>query len=172
VNAFDPLKHADRSERSQPKSSTASNGVEFAAFHIPWTKVTLRAGADISVTARPDDPSCPLAALRHHMNCNTDAKIPSSAPMFSFETADGGWSPMTKTWFMSRCNEVWVAAGLPDMPGHGFRIGGATHLLLMGTPRSSRHRCSARSLEISGLFGILEEDQINSPSFHIFPWEL
>ena len=68
------------------------------------------------------------------MNCNTDAKIPSSEPMFSFKTADGEWSLMTKTWFMSCCNEVWVAAGLPDMPGHGFRIGGATHLLLMGTP--------------------------------------
>lgn len=39
---------------------------------------------------------------------------------------------MTKGWFMARCNEIWVAAGLPDMPGHGFRIGGATHLLLMG----------------------------------------
>jgi hypothetical protein len=41
---------------------------------------------------------------------------------------------MTKTWFLSRCNEIWIAAGLPDMPGHSFRIGGATHLLLMGTP--------------------------------------
>lgn len=39
---------------------------------------------------------------------------------------------MTKPWFMARCNEVWVEAGLPDMPGHGYRIGGATHLLLMG----------------------------------------
>ena len=54
--------------------------------------------------------------------------------MFSFATADGGWSLMTKTWFMSHCNEVWIAAGLPDMPGHSFRISGATHLLLMGTP--------------------------------------
>lgn len=33
---------------------------------------------------------------------------------------------------MARCNEVWIVAGLPDMPGHGFRIGGATHLLLLG----------------------------------------
>ena len=130
TNTFDPLKHVDQSEK--PIFSTASNGTEFATFHIPWTKTTLQEGADISVTAHPQDPSCPIAALRHHISCNT--KLPSSAPMFTFETANGGWSPMTKSWFMSRCNEVWIAAGLPDMPGHGFRIGGATHLLLMGTP--------------------------------------
>lgn len=27
---------------------------------------------------------------------------------------------------------MWVAAGLPSMPGHAFRIGGATELLLQG----------------------------------------
>jgi hypothetical protein len=40
---------------------------------------------------------------------------------------------MTKEWFMSRCNAVWVSSGYPDMPGHAFRIGGATELLLQGT---------------------------------------
>jgi len=92
--------------------------------------------------------------------------FPASAPMFSFKTADDGWSPMTKTWFMSRCNEVWIAAGLPDMPGHSFHIGGATHLLLMGTPHS------ARPLEIPRLSRILEEDKINSPTLLILLWEL
>lgn len=33
---------------------------------------------------------------------------------------------------MSRCNDVWVNLGYPDMPGHAFRIGGATELLLQG----------------------------------------
>ncbi|KDR79126.1 hypothetical protein GALMADRAFT_243004 [Galerina marginata CBS 339.88] len=87
------------------------NGTEYASCRIPWTKTTLREGAMLSITARDD---------------------PSNAPFFSFETAHGGWAPMTKGWFLSRCNEVWVAAGLPEMPGHSFRIGGATHLLLMG----------------------------------------
>ncbi len=87
-------------------------------------------GANISVTARPDDPSCPISALRHHLACNVN--IPSSAPLFAFETANGGWAPMTKPWFMSRCNTIWTAAGLPEMPGHSFRIGGATYLLLLG----------------------------------------
>lgn len=73
---------------------------------------------------------CPLTALRHHLSANT--LIPNTAPLFSFETADGTWAPMTKPWFMSRCNDVWVAAGFPDMPGHAFRIGGATELLFQG----------------------------------------
>ena len=35
---------------------------------------------------------------------------------------------------MGRCNEIWLAASLSAMLGHGFRIGGATHLLLLGVP--------------------------------------
>ncbi|KAG1827644.1 hypothetical protein DFJ58DRAFT_672529, partial [Suillus subalutaceus] len=52
--------------------------------------------------------------------------------LFSFETAEGSWSPLTKPWFLARRNEIWVSAGHPSMPGHAFRIGGAgaTELLL------------------------------------------
>ncbi|KIO05460.1 hypothetical protein M404DRAFT_141343 [Pisolithus tinctorius Marx 270] len=41
---------------------------------------------------------------------------------------------MTRPWFLNRCNQIWVSAGFPDMPGHAFRIGGATELLLQGVP--------------------------------------
>ena len=41
---------------------------------------------------------------------------------------------MTRDWFLCRCNQVWISAGFPDMPGHAFRIGGATELLLQGVP--------------------------------------
>lgn len=126
-NLFDPIKHVARS--TSLTFHMLPNGTEYGTCQIPWTKTTLREGATISITAR-DDPSCPIKALKHHLACSKS--IPSHAPLFSFETADGGWSPMTKGWFMARCNEVWIVAGLPDMPGHGFRIGGATHLLLLG----------------------------------------
>lgn len=33
---------------------------------------------------------------------------------------------------MDRINAIWSAAGHPIMPGHAFRIGGATELLLEG----------------------------------------
>ena len=125
-NLFNPIKHVSHSTYL---SFNEVNGTEYASCRIPWTKTTLREGAILSITAC-DDPSCPIRAFRHHITSNQH--IPSDAPLFSFETANGGWAPMTKGWFLLRCSEVWVAAGLPDMPGHGFRIGGATHLLLMG----------------------------------------
>jgi hypothetical protein len=131
-NLFNSSKHVSRSVLPI-QFSRLLNGTEHATFHIPWTKTTAEAGADISVTAR-DHSTCPLSALKHHLSANV--LVPGSAPLFAFETADGGWAPMTKPWFMDRCNAVWVAAGLPQMPGHAFRIGGATELLLQGTDPS------------------------------------
>jgi hypothetical protein len=127
-NAFDPVKHA---ARGADLTFGSINDTNYASLHIPWTKTTGVEGAIISITSR-DDPSCPLAALEHHLQCNRD--IPASAPFFSYRTGAGSWSPMTKGWFLMRCNQIWSAVGLAEMPGHGFRIGGATHLLLSGVP--------------------------------------
>ena len=41
---------------------------------------------------------------------------------------------MIRPWFLARCNQVWRDAGLLELSGHCFRIGGATELLLHGTP--------------------------------------
>lgn len=41
---------------------------------------------------------------------------------------------MTRSWFLTRCNQVWKSAGLSELTGHCFRIGGATELLLRGVP--------------------------------------
>jgi hypothetical protein len=34
--------------------------------------------------------------------------------------------------FLARCNDIWVAQGFPNLPGHAFCIRGATELLLQG----------------------------------------
>ncbi|KAJ7135231.1 hypothetical protein C8R43DRAFT_835282, partial [Mycena crocata] len=34
--------------------------------------------------------------------------------------------------FLGHCNEIWLAAGMGALNGHGFCIGGTTHLLLHG----------------------------------------
>lgn len=128
-NAFDAVKHVSRA--ILPISIHTSINARHATIRIPWTKTTGIEGADVSVTAR-DLSTCPLAALVRHLESNLN--IPSHAPLFSFETASGSWAPMTKPWFMARCNSIWVAAGHPAMPGHAFRIGGATELLLEGVP--------------------------------------
>ena len=88
---------------------------------------------DVVATAI-DDISSPVWALRHHLLINRD--VPSSAPLFAYASPDrpSGWAPLTRDWFLTRCHEVWRAADLPSLSGHCFRIGGATELLLRGTP--------------------------------------
>lgn len=126
-DTFDPLKHASG---ITPISIRVDTTTSSASFHIPWTKTTHRDGADIIIT-KLVDPSDAFTALLHHRKVNDN--IPSNAPMFSYKTKDGGFAPMTRDWFLSRCEDVWLAAGLPKRAGHAFRIGGATELLLRGT---------------------------------------
>ncbi|KAI0647832.1 hypothetical protein C8Q79DRAFT_999404 [Trametes meyenii] len=93
----------------------------------------VHAGVDVGMRATPSDPTDPVTALLHHRSINRG--IPSGAPLFAFETSGTaiGWAPMTHDWFLERCNQVWVQAGLAPLTGHCFRIGGATELLLRGT---------------------------------------
>ncbi|KAG1719866.1 hypothetical protein EDD22DRAFT_1028056 [Suillus occidentalis] len=81
-NTFDNVKHVSRA--ILPLTTLTSNNVHHLSFHIPWTKTTGTEGADISVTAR-DHLTCPLIALLLHLDVNN--RIPSHAPLFSFETA-------------------------------------------------------------------------------------
>ena len=127
--SFNPIKHVSRSVLPFEVLSLA-NSTRYVSFHIPRSKTTLTEGADILVTSRTHR-SCPLQALLNHTRGNHS--LPFDPPLFSFCTATG-WSPMTRDWFLCRCNQVWVSAGFPDMPGHAFHIGGATELLLQGVP--------------------------------------
>ena len=69
-------------------------------------------------------------ALERHLASNS--AVPSHAPLFAFETGADSWSPMSRTWFLRRCNDIWEKDSLSSIKGHGFRIGGTTHLLLLG----------------------------------------
>lgn len=126
---FDPLKHVSR---GAPLSfGRTRDGTQFATLHIPFSKTTGNQGADISITEF-DEPSNPFFALKFHLKQNAD--VPDEAPFFSFVHGDS-WLPLTKPWFLERCNVIWAAAGLDILPdGHSFRIGGCTELLLRGTP--------------------------------------
>jgi integrase len=126
-SSIDPLKHVMKHTTLRFASSTC----RYATLHIPWSKTTKNDGTKISITSR-DDPTCPLTALEHHLDCSS--QLPSDVPFFSFETVRGGWAPMTRNWFLDRCNAIWERAGYERMSGHSFRIGGTTHLLLSGVP--------------------------------------
>ena len=83
---------AHRPDRQVPRSAEVSykkvrDGVEYATFHLPWTKTTASEGADVILTA-VEGFLDPVMALRHHLNINKT--VPVSAPFFAFE--DGGCS--------------------------------------------------------------------------------
>lgn len=125
-NALDPEKHALRA--APITRAETPNGEKYTSVFIPWSKTTKNEGLTVTITDN-GDPTSPVPAFEHHLACN--ASVPADAPLFAFETVDG-WAPMTRTWFLDRCSEVWIAANLSCLTGHCFRIGGTTELLLRG----------------------------------------
>jgi len=125
-NKFNPAIHASCSF-PQRSGATASN-VKFHSFWAPRMK-THPKGEEIQWT----DLRCPCSAEPAFMNhWHINSHVPSSAHIFTFETADGNHAPMCRSWFLSQCNEIWGKDGLDALSGHSFRIGGTTHLLLLG----------------------------------------
>jgi hypothetical protein len=107
---------------------TTESGVEHLSFHIPKTKTESR-GARLHFTDI-DDPSSPIPLFKNHTSVN--AAVPRGAPLFAYATDRDGWDVLTKSAMLMRCNQVWKSAGLPELPGHAFRIGGCTEMLLKG----------------------------------------
>ncbi|KAJ7465708.1 hypothetical protein FB451DRAFT_1138277 [Mycena latifolia] len=123
---FDSSRHVTRG--CPKKRGTAANNHKFVQFKVPWTKTKKSAGDWITSTETFDDVDA-VAALEHHLVVNAD--VPDSAPLFSY-TTQSGCAHLTRADFIGRCNEIWLAAGMAALNGHGFRIGGTTHLLLRG----------------------------------------
>ncbi|KAJ7301303.1 hypothetical protein DFH08DRAFT_616068, partial [Mycena albidolilacea] len=124
---FNPKFHATRA--AVVKAITTPDGTKAAAIPLPWTKSTRERGGLLTIMGR-DDELCPLKAFSNHLLVN--AAVPADAPLFAFQAPDGTWAPLTKTWFMKRCTQIWDAAGILRAFGHSFHIGGSTELLLAG----------------------------------------
>jgi len=125
-SSFDPRAHIAHSTKIA--RGVATNSTRFINFMVPCTK-TESDGTQINMS----DSACECSAttaFEHHLSSNT--LIPSTAPLFAFETSNGSWALMKRIWFLDHCNEVWAKQGLTSVKGHGFRIGGTTHLLLLG----------------------------------------
>ncbi|EIN05546.1 DNA breaking-rejoining enzyme, partial [Punctularia strigosozonata HHB-11173 SS5] len=106
-----------------PPSPTSPSYV----IHLPSTKTRFSQGEDV-VILRQRGSSDPIRALRHHLFWNNPAE---SDHLFVYKTSFGT-RPLTRRFFMKKCNAVWIEAGLPRLTGHSFRIGGTTELLLAG----------------------------------------
>ncbi|KAJ7281130.1 DNA breaking-rejoining enzyme [Mycena rebaudengoi] len=126
ASSFDPTHHVTRD--CPKKRGTAANNHKFVQFKVPYTKTRQSAGDWITSTETNDVVDA-VAALEHHLVVN--AQVPPTAPLFAY-TTKSGWAHLTRSDFMMRCNAIWFSAGLGALNGHGFRIGGTTHLLLCG----------------------------------------
>jgi len=125
-NKFDPSIHA--SWCSPQSSGCIASNINSITFGLPGQKHKPK-GKEIRWT----DSGCPCSTEATFMNhWLINSHVPSTAHIFAFETADGNHAPMWCSWFLSRCNDVWYKDGLDLLQGHSFRIGGTTHLLLLG----------------------------------------
>ncbi|KAK6969534.1 DNA breaking-rejoining enzyme [Favolaschia claudopus] len=129
VNSASSFTSARNVTRGCPKTrGTASNNHKFLRFKVPWTKTRLSLGDWLTSTETFDDVDA-VAALEHHLVVN--AAVPDAAPLFAYATPSG-WAHLTRADFIATCNKIWLDAGMGALNGHGFRIGGTTHLLLHG----------------------------------------
>jgi hypothetical protein len=124
---FDPKFHVTHG--AEARDVAARNSTTAIVVQIPWTKSTREKGGQLTLTAR-DDEFCPKRAFHNHMLVNK--LVPPHVPLFAYDAGNGVWSPMTKSWFLRRCDEIWKSATLLRVFGHSFRIGGSTELLLAG----------------------------------------
>lgn len=97
-------------------------------LRLPRTK-THRHGQEV-VLVDQQLPINPIFLLKNHFRVS---RTPLAHSLLSFKTADG-FSVLTKSVFLRRCNSVWSSLGYPRTTGHSFRIGGTTELLIAGTP--------------------------------------
>ncbi|KAJ6609289.1 hypothetical protein B0H10DRAFT_1718132, partial [Mycena sp. CBHHK59/15] len=70
-----------------------------------------------------------VCVLEHHLVVNS--AVPDSAPLFVY-TTQSGWAHLMRSDFMECRNAIWLDTSLGALNGHGFCIGGTTHLLLHG----------------------------------------
>ena len=117
--AFLPVRSGFRRSLRNPHS---------CILHLPRTK-THSHGQDV-VLVEQHATIDPISLLKRHLRINN---IPNDAYIFSFRT-DQGLTPLTKSFFLRRCNEIWHPLSYPKTTGHCFRIGGTTELLVAGTP--------------------------------------
>ncbi|KAG2113858.1 uncharacterized protein F5147DRAFT_680112 [Suillus discolor] len=114
IKEFDPKKHITRSGVSK---AADRNGLPVTKFHLPSTKCSPNEGEE-AYWAMQEGPSDPSAALENHLRINP---ANGDAHLFAWKHAKG-------------LPSATAAANLPELKGHGLRIGGTLEYLLRGVP--------------------------------------
>ncbi|KAI0371582.1 hypothetical protein BV20DRAFT_922358, partial [Pilatotrama ljubarskyi] len=125
ATSFDPR----RSPLRRHLGDVSANGTR--SLHYSYTKTKRYAGDSTTVLCQ-HGLTDPVASLAHHLRVND---VFSDIPLFSYK-ASFGYHCLTKKKFLTICNHVWQAHGVPRTTGHSFRIGGTTELLARGVDPS------------------------------------
>lgn len=97
------------------------------SIHLPWTKTKRTRGDDIQLSPQMSVVD-PISILQLFFRLNP---AQPSDPLFAFQDTHGK-NLLLRPAFLTRCNQIWTKCGLPNLTGHSFRIGGASHLLRCG----------------------------------------
>ncbi|KAG2060458.1 hypothetical protein BDR06DRAFT_1053624 [Suillus hirtellus] len=126
IREYDPKKHIPRTGVSE---STDRNGLPVTKFHLPSMKTSPIEG-EVACWAVQEGPTNPRAALDNHFKVNP---AEGKAHLFAWKHPKG-LRPLSKKEFTKRLGIAAAAAKLPDLKGHGLRIGGTLEYLLRGIP--------------------------------------
>ncbi|KAG2124421.1 hypothetical protein DEU56DRAFT_744548, partial [Suillus clintonianus] len=126
IKSFDPVKHISRCHVS---TTVDRNGLPVTKFHLPTTKASPVTGEDAFWSAQ-EGPSDPQTALENHLRINPASEL---THLFAWKHPKG-MRPLSKREVTKRLASVAQTASLPDLKGHGLRIGGTLEYLLRGVP--------------------------------------
>ncbi|KAF5360329.1 hypothetical protein D9757_013945 [Collybiopsis confluens] len=129
ISKFDPKFHVSRLPSID--AYFINHDRKKIKFHIPWTKTTFERGADFIASQQPNV-LCPCDAFRLHWKANSS--VPEGFSLFGYIGDDDKPQHMVKSTFWNFVNDIWKYAGLLNVLGHSFRIGGVVELLLAGYP--------------------------------------
>ena len=106
----------------------SSSSRDRSAIHLPWTKTTFFDGAIVQLT----DLNLPFNASRAMQSHLRSSKLKDDDLLCQFQSSDGDKMTLDKLEFIRMCRAVWEPAGIKDVSGHSFRIGGTDSLLKAG----------------------------------------
>jgi hypothetical protein len=110
--------------------STATNGA--SNLHLPWSKTEKARGDDVWIP-RQEPPLDPIHVTHKHYIKNG---LEPHHPIASYRNEHGTVTPLTRSKFIRRINEILHATNknYPRITGHCLRIGGTTFYLVSGVP--------------------------------------
>ena len=99
-----------------------------SSINLPWTKTTQFDGATVQLT----DLNLPFNAsssMRRHLQ---SSQLNPDDLLSQYRDDNGQKRSLDKLEFIRMCRRVWEPAGIKDVSGHSFRIGGTDTLLKAG----------------------------------------